>query len=56
MWHVCFLGVPFCHFYLVLSSSHIYRNNTQEVREYDGLAFSTLYKVFNLKPILNFWY
>jgi hypothetical protein len=56
MRQVCFLAVPFCCFYLMFSSSHIYRNSTQEVRESAGLAFSTLYKVFELKPVLNFWY
>jgi len=56
MWQVCFLAIPFCCFYLMFSSSHIYRNSTQEVRESAGLAFSTLYKVFELKPVLNFWY
>ena len=43
-------------FYQMFSSIHIYHNSTQEVRESAGLAFSTLYKVFELKPVLNFWY
>lgn len=46
-------------FVICTSCSHLaisifYHNSTQEVRESAGLAFSTLYKVFELKPIMNF--
>ena len=40
-----FLLFLFVILYSMFSSSHIYHNSTQEVRESAGLAFSTLYKV-----------
>ena len=55
MWQVCFLTGPFCCLYLMSHLAVSPCNSTQEVRESAGLAFSTLYKVFELNQIWILW-